>query len=95
MDDWEWRCGVINGVGEALFQLNGDRVRRITRLGVVPPGRIIYEKCLISGVMTDAKEPEYDAAKLVVCHEKPKEQFITDASNAWSMLHLGNGRIKT
>lgn len=96
MADWEWRCGIVNGIGEALFQVLGDKVRRITRLAVVPPGRIIYEKCMISGVMTEDKEPQYDADKLVICSMPAREQFVTDATMAWSPIQgaSGNGRIR-
>lgn len=80
---WSWKCGFLNGFGEAFWQELFGKVRRITRLVVGPQGQAIFVKAIPCVASLDP-EPQFEVASMVIGSTEPKEELISDLDRSWS-----------
>jgi len=94
-DKWEWKVGVLQGIGEAVWQQCESRIRRITRVVATPQGMGLL-KCPIAALAKGGDETE-SALRAIVLMYEPSEEIAEKAERLWSggNIVVANGRIPT
>jgi hypothetical protein len=82
-EDWSWRVGVLNGVGECCWQQKDGMIRRITKLiwQSQPVPSMLFLKHLVGGALICAQEVSKGSSVVFECIPDP--DLIRGVEECW------------
>lgn len=81
--DWKWQIGIVNSIGECVYQRLGTNIRRITRLVPMPTGEIMFMRCVICSQENADPNPQFEAKDLVLTESNVREELWRPVQNLW------------
>jgi len=82
--DWQWKVGILNGIGECFWEEGGGKLRKVSRLIMGPDGNIGMMKAFIGGVLRGMEEVPVDG--LVIFSAGAAADMQTSCKQLWSNI---------
>lgn len=88
-DEWSWKVGILNGLGECFWQQCGGVIRRVSRIIMTQNGQIGLMKNLIGGALMGTEE--IDGTSLVCWSAGATDEQQKNCNSLWSSIVPVNG----